>query len=228
MKLNSEEEVKFLEFMKLYGKKYSKYAYNYIMENYQHGEFSSYDIFRQIYSYLGILDENTDMYKGFLNIVLDNFNINTDVLEIAGGFFPVVSKYIDDVQMKTKKGTVTVYDPKLIVNCLNNVILKKEEFNASTNIDKYKLVYGFFPCEATEIFAKRVCSEKKDFVIGLCGCVHLDNTFFGMYSNPLERWKEYVFNIIDTNKSENCKINIKYLEKRYDSPYPIIIGKHME
>lgn len=168
--LELEEGINLL--LSFYGNELDPYLIDYISNSWFYDRNRDYtsDIMLQFFDELGVADDSTNYYKKFLNLLGENFDYNCNVLEVGGGHFPRLSKRLAEKQVK---GTVTVYDPKLLkVNYgLENLHLKKEEFTSSTSLDGVGLIIGCFPCQATDLIIERACQEKIDFQIALCDCV---------------------------------------------------------
>lgn len=125
------------------------------------------DILRQIYNEVGAMDDDINMYQGFINLLEKNFDINTDIIEFGGGIIPSLAKKLS---LKQKSGTITVYDPRIITSIehADNLILKKEQFNENTPIGNTKLIIGFMPCDSTNMLIDIACKNNLDFMIALC------------------------------------------------------------
>ena len=52
------------------------------------------DVLRQIYDEVGLLPEENNMYSGFVSLLEKNFNLDTNIVEVAGGVIPVLAKKI--------------------------------------------------------------------------------------------------------------------------------------
>lgn len=163
MKLNFEQDKKVLAFLKKYGKNYPETAYEYIKDWYNTtNEEADVDIIKQIYSYTRVVDDEYDIYKGFSTLIDQNFNINSNILEVAGGFVPALANRINEIQ---NSGSITVYEPNLVMSTLGKVKLVKEKFTEHTDIKSYDLVCALYPCDATALTLEKACVEKKDFIL---------------------------------------------------------------
>lgn len=213
-----------LKFIEAHKDSYTPREINYITGSFYWGmnnPFAS-DLLRQIYDEVGITDENVNMYEGFLKILEENFDINTDIIEIGGGIVPSLAKKI---ALRQKSGTVTVYDPRLITNIdkPDNLILKREMFSKNTPIGDTKLIIGFMPCDATTLLIDTACQKKTDFMIALCeggmregyGWLEEDDEWIGFVKYCAERG-------IETNGLGT--LGEASLEQ-YRNPYPVIYNK---
>ena len=71
-------------------------------------------------------------------------------LNITG---PTLSNLIARSQLNIGSGTITVYDPRLVISepKYSNMKLYKEEFKKDIDISSFDLVISIMPCSATEI-----------------------------------------------------------------------------
>lgn len=225
MVLSSEQDKLFLKFLIDNKDKYSQYCFNYILDYYNTNlEEASADIIWQIYSHVGIINKNIDRYDGFFKLIKKEFGVDKNIIDVGCGFIPVLCEKIDKAQQEIGKGSITGYDPNLIMTDLGKIKLYKKLFEVKDNISKFDLVVGFFPCEATELIIEKACGFEKDFIVGLCGCDHRNIPYFGYY-NP-DTWEDYIIDETEKLKHSNCNTKVVKLDKIYDNPYPIIIGKH--
>ena len=184
----SKDYKKVLKYLKDNIGNYSETEINYIFKNYDYLEDNKFvpDILRQIYDELGLLDDKDNLYLGFIDIIKDIFNIDSNIVEVGGGVIPSLGK---NITLNQKSGTVTVYDPRLINNVDNDkLILKREYFNDKTDISKCDLVIGLMPCQATEVLIRQAGKYNKDFLIGLCEGGH--NAFDDYFDDDI--WKENI------------------------------------
>lgn len=127
-----------------------------------------------IYDELGLIPDEYNWYEEFIDILIKNFDINCNILEVAGGNIPRLATRLSKRQYHLSSDTITVIDPSLAINPLNYPKLKlhKETFDLDTDIYKYDLIISLFPCEATEIILCKALEQNKDFFIRLCDCIH--------------------------------------------------------
>lgn len=212
-------------FLKKYGDGYVPRELEYIRKNWDKSLHSKYnmDILRQVYAELGFLSDDENIYKGFIKILEDNFDINRDIIEVGGGRFPSLAKMI---ALKQKSGTITVYDPRLVLtdSPLPNMKLKKENFTKRTPVRKDQMVIAFMPCEATEHAIIAAGENNADFLIALCeGGPHGDEFDY------FESEDEWITSMIYTARMMAKYHDIGDIEitdlKQYDDPYPVIYNK---
>lgn len=182
----------------------------------------AWDIIRQVLDEVGYTDKSINMYEGFMEILQKNFDINTDIVEIAGGIVPSLAKKI---ALRQKSGTVTVYDPRLITDIEkpDNLILKQEMFGKDTPLGNAKLVIGFMPCDATTAIINAACTNQIDFIVALCeGGLRKGYEW-------LEDDDEWIAHIKYLASLQVKKYDLGTLQEasleRYSNPYPVIYNK---
>lgn len=218
----SKDYKKVLKYLKDNIGNYSETEINYIFKNYDYLEDNKFvpDILRQIYDELGLLDDKDNLYLGFIDIIKEIFNIDSNIVEVGGGVIPSLGK---NITLNQKNGTVTVYDPRLINNVDNDkLILKREYFNDKTDISKCDLVIGLMPCQATEVLIRQAGKYNKDFLIGLCEGGH--NAFDDYFDDDI--WKENIMYLARRTIEENdmgVLMETDLLD--YNDPYPVIYNK---
>lgn len=138
----------------------------------------SESVLRQVDASLGVLDSFNNEYLMLFNYLLDNgYDLNGNILEIGGGFYPVLATYIDEYQRKQKCkrrlncGTITVIDPNLGVTSLGNIILKKDSFSYGCDISGYDLIIAQSPCLLTHDVLNSAIDNGKEFFVTLCKCL---------------------------------------------------------
>ena len=148
------------------------------------------------YDDCGILPHENNRYDIFVNELSNKMNINCNILEVGGG-----TKYRTASRIaKMQSGTIEVFDKQLYTTSspYSNLKLYKVNFNHMTDIRKYNLIEGQYPCQATELMIKRALEENKDLFIHICQCVHPIAPFLNMdLSHFGERSKEYQEEVID-------------------------------
>ncbi len=180
------------------------------------------DIMRQIYDEVGLLRPEQDIYAGFLEIIEDNFDLDCNIIEVGGGLIPSLAKRI---ALKQSKGTITVYDPRLIntKSGQSNLILNKEYFTKHTPLTGTDLLIGFMPCEATPIILDSACKNKVPFAVALCeGGMRTGYEFL----EDDDEWlgtMQYIARsgLEDTGYGEFRKASLT----QYNDPYPVIYSK---
>lgn len=159
----------------------------------------------QKYSKLGTY--NNGFYLAHLNKIKQNFDIRCDVLDVASGTVPVFANLLAKEQLELGCGSVTLYDPRLILRLgkYDNMFCNKKYFSLDVDVSKYKLITGIFPCEVTDDIITSACINQKDFYVALCGCDHFATDYDEYMFSDAPIYEEY---IIDRAKS---------LVKEYDN-----------
>lgn len=221
---NEELAIKALEFIEKHKDYYTDWELTFLRKNISTGLNNSRvpDILRQISVEVGALADENNMYKRFITLMEENFDIDTDILEIGGGVVPSLSKLIS---LKQQKGTITVYDPRIIQNIphQSNLTLKKEKFESDSSIGTAKLIIGFMPCDATNLIIDIACKNNLDFMVALCeGGARKGYEWI----EEDEEWIEHVkYNAYRGIEGKNMgTLGIASL-KEYGNPYPIIYNK---
>lgn len=105
---------------------------------------------------IGLLEPEKNCYLGFAKMIGETYGWNSHILEVGGGFYSAFSKYMDQFQQSHNgSGTITTFDPRLIVNKLGNVKLHREEFREEMTTESYDLIVGIMPCEATSMIIRK-------------------------------------------------------------------------
>lgn len=217
-------------FCKKYKSVYTPEEWEFIENNFWTYIFSSSapDLLMQIYTELGIECTSGNYYQKHLNNLQTKFNINCNVLDIASGIIPSFANLLAHEQLKTGKGTVTLYEPLLGFTKPKhrNMTLHKEKFTTETSIKEFDLITAIMPCAATETIIENACRNQKDFYIAMCGCTHFEYIPWGMYVTP-EMYQDYV--IDKTNRLldeyDNGTLVIEKLEGETDIDYPILYNR---
>lgn len=227
------------EFLDAHLESYTDREIAYIRRNYlslrrnPYGRYTG-DVLRQIYDELDLYptiveieqtnSSNTvgNMYDGFVKLLEENFDIDRDIVEVAGGVIPTLAKKI---ALKQKNGTITVYDPRLmhLQNLPANLILEPQSFRSNTPIPTAKMIISFMPCEATPTVITSARQNKLDFMIGLCEGGTRKNY---EWLETTDEWLGYMTYLAERTVKENDlgTLAIESLEK-YGNPYPVIYNK---
>lgn len=211
------------KFLITHEKDYTEEEKDFILRNYTWGIKNNLvtDILRQIYDELNLLEESQNVYNGFLDLLEENFDINQHIIEIGGGKIPVLGKRL---ALRQKKGTVTVYDDRLISTNtdIKNLHLIKRRLSPNEIITKKDMIIGFMPCEGTKTAINLAEKNKLDFMIAFCDGTCQDESSY----IPTDDWEQMM--IYEARKAVE-KANLGTLEKtymlKYQNPYPIIYNK---
>lgn len=198
-----------------YEKYYSKTDFEYVMKNFI-TKFDSREsigtLLLQAYEDCGLSEElSVNLYGSFINHIKTDCDINGDLLEVGCGVIPSLAKSLKKQQ---SIGTITVMDPVVKIPQYGNLRIIHGTFTAQTDVSKYKLIYGAFPCRATSTMIQSSYENDVDLYLALCGCVE------GM---PYLDYYEYLFDLEDTMKSLSNKTGRNFDIFEYsDLPYPLI------
>ena len=223
-KLSQDEYVhRIIKFVETHATSYTPIEQEFIKKNILWGmkHPNQMNLLLQLYEEVGF-DIGDNIYKGFISLIENNFDINKNIIEIGGGIIPTLGK---NIALKQKSGTVTVYDPRLITDISHpdNLILKKELFNKSSNIENTSMIIGFMPCEATNTIIEVACENNLDFIIALCE----GGTRPGYeWLETDDEWISHVkSNAIRGLKNSNLgTLGMTFLTQ-YNDPYPVIYNK---
>lgn len=214
-------------YLKIYQDKYPDLAVQFIEEHFLERMpiSDTTDLLKQIYALFGILNEDENCYLGFANMVGERYGWNSHILEIGGGFFPMFSKYVDEFQQENgSKGTITVYDPDLIVDRLGNIALHKECFTEEMSVESYDLVVGIMPCEATRMIIRKATKEHKEFFLAMCGCVHSSNLAIPSALISYGSYVDEIYALAKLQEKDGFEVT-KESGWQYSFKYPIISSK---
>lgn len=159
------KEIKaFKTFIDKYQDEYGKEALDFIKKNFVklYQEQTRMDIMLEIYQTLGMLKKEESLYHGILNIMQKEFDLNTDLLEIGGCWYPAMAELIAQNQTN---GSVTVYDSSLVTTSIDNLILYNRDYTNEDEPTNFNLIYGVAACEATELIIKKANANNKDFLV---------------------------------------------------------------
>lgn len=215
------------DFLDAHVDQYTEREINYIRRNIFHPMTKEYiyysaDILRQIYDELGLLPSEKNIYLGFLKLLEDNFDIDRNIVEVAGGRIPCLAKRI---AIKQKTGTITVYDPRLIptIPREENMILKRQSFNTKTPVTGAQLIIGVMPCDATIAAVEAACDNNIDFMFALCEGG--DRSGYEWLETD-EEWIGYIKYIAGNGVKNNDMGTLHQASlESYGSPYPVIYNK---
>lgn len=224
---------KLREYLSKYSSGYDVSALKYIEDNFLDcidGEFVP-DILMQIYSELGIYSDENNFYLQHVNILKQNFDIKTNILDIASGFMPAFGNLLAQEQLKLGSGTITLYDPALVTQepKYRNMKLNKVLFTKDMSVESYDLITGILPCDATELIIEKACENRKNFYVAMCGCDHSNSAYSSYYYGQSyeEYYQDYVIDKTEEllKKYGNGNLKIKRLPKHFSAQYPILFNQ---
>ena len=194
----------------------------YIMDNFSSGIFTDFSdaLLRQIYDELNLIDDEHNIYLGFTSLIERVHGLDKNILEVGGGKIPCLGK---SIALRQKSGTITVYDPSLIITDTShkNLILKKKNFTTQLIIPKPDLIIGFTPTTATDQILEYAFATNTDFMIALSDV--FDEIDYYQEDDIWTHWQQEKIYEARAKVTENNmgKLLVDTLEK-YDNPYPII------
>lgn len=198
-----------------YEKYYSKSDLEYVMKNFVN-RFEDRDcinnLLLQAYEECGLSEElSVNLYGSFINHIRTDCDINGDLLEVGCGVIPSLAKSLKKIQTS---GTITVIDPLVKIPEYGDLRIINGTFTEQTDVSKYKLIYGTFPCEATSAMIHSSYENDVDLYLALCGCA--DGKLYLDYY-------EYLFDLEDTMETLSNKTGRNFDIFEYsDLPYPLI------
>ena len=213
------------EYLLKYGEFYPSLAVSYILEHYGNDlNMERPDLMNQVYDALGIFSNDKNPYIQYSNLIEKYFNLNSNILEIGGGFYPALASHIADKQLNLKNGTITVYDKNLILTSLKNIKLVKRDYATEDDVSNFDLLIGIMPCQATSLIIEKANKGKKDFFIALCGCTHFSREYLMFRNLTQNDWFDYIRKLYyKTNIDGTALIEIES-PTEYNR-YPILIKK---
>lgn len=209
-----ENLIKELEmYFSLYEDEYTKEELEFVRDNFVefYKEGIHIDIISQIFTALEI-KKGDDKYKKYFEYLKDKYSLDKNILEVACGHFPALSKHIDEYQRKVNTGTITAYDPRLVTTKYGNIKLYKKLFDESIDISNMSLITGMFPSEATTKIIEIANAKNKDFSVLTCGCAHLPEEEFFYYPTSMSSWQNYLYKLAKTDLDSSRTIDIDYID----------------
>ena len=179
---------------------------------------------RELYDAAGIIPEDHNIYKAFLDEIIRVHGIEgRHIIEVGGGALP---RLAERIHLKQKNGSITVYDPRLFIGLpdKNNFRLKREIFKRNTPTHNADLLIGLMPCKGAEALVESAISNSIDFMVWLC-----EGGWHGETIDYFETDDEWRATVIQTArygmKDKNMgKLMIKKLPE-FSKEYPIIYNE---
>lgn len=200
-----------------------KYLLNYALKGHTPGKLIP-DLVTEVYDKLGILEDNDNIYLGFMDLLDQEFLYrDRNIIEVGGGIIPSLAKRVSREQVS---GKIKVYDPRLSKYEHNNekLTLVRDKFYGNTKVGDANLIIGFMPCEATYNIIDSASRNNIDFMIALCeGGPHGD--IYDYFENEND-WLGTMLYMAERAVEDNNmgSLEKKYL-KKYNNPYPIVYNK---
>ena len=220
----------FKNFKKKYKDKYEdEELWYYIEENFWNfiDKNSAPDVLMQIYTELGIESPDGNFYKEHLKRLKERFDIRGNVLDVASGSIPAFANLLAHEQLKIGSGTVTLYEPLLIVDKPKypNMTMYRQNFTEYTYIKNFDLITGIMPCGVTETLIEQACRNQKDFYVAMCGCTHFEYVPYDFLITP-ESYQYYIIEKTEQllQRYDNGTLEVEHLDN-YEINYPILYNK---
>lgn len=204
-----------MEYIKKYGKYYSKENITYIKNNFIY----EYDLeedhnclLLEAYEECGLSSGlYRDYFGAFIKHIKEDCDIKGDLLEVGCGPMPSLAK---SLRKEQENGSITVMDPIIKIKDYGSLKIINKKFTDKTDVSKYSLVYGFAPCGATKTMITNSCKNDVDLYIQLCGCT--ENGSHNDYDEYIYILNELLYkSVVDTGRSYAIFQND-------DLPYPTI------
>lgn len=217
-----ELNYKIRQFLKEHPEGYSEIEKDFIVKNMEWGRNTCLvtDILRQIYDELNLLEENKNIYLGFMELIEKNFEKKDTIIEVGGGRLPRLGTRLALANPNSK---IVVYEQELLQtsSSLPNLILKKERFTVNSNVNGASLICGFMPCEATVAQIQTACEQGINFITALC-----DGGNHQLLDTEEDYWEEHIiYEAKKLVKKHNLgDLKITYM-KDYNNPYPVIYNQ---
>lgn len=161
-------------------------------------------------------DDSKNPYLKYLRVFEEYFSYDQNIVDVGAGRFPADATLLKERQ---KSGTIAVYDPNILPIENKDLIIKKEKFTLQTDLTGQDLLFGIYPCEATEAMIRKANQEHKNLFLGLCGCSHYnDYEIFFLHKDP-RNWQEDMYYLLRGTNQDNSEIKV------VESEYPILIKK---
>lgn len=203
-------------YLSLYEDEYTEDEINFIRSNlinfFKSG--TQIDITSQVLVALGRLPDCDNRYKKYLEFLKTRYSLDGNILEVACGKFPALSKYIDEYQKDLSNGSITAYDPKLITTSYGNIRLHKKIFDDTIDLSNYSLVTAIHPSEATVQIIEAANKGDRDFSILTCGCAHFPDKERPFFYTPaiMYEWQNYLINVARRDLSPSRTLDIDYID----------------
>lgn len=176
--------------------------------------------------YLGRLPEEINIYDYFIKLINYYYGMDQNILEIASGFIPAMAIKIHELQKLKNKGSIAVCDPVIEIEKLEGIKIIKEEFSTETNILAYDLLIGICLCEATIPTIINSLVNKKNFCLGLCGCIHVTQDEIKNHELSITSWLNYIYDKINYYLPADKELVVEDLMEQCNYEYPIILIKN--
>ncbi len=185
-----------------------------------------YDIMRQIYCAIGLIPNQLNAYRAYLELLVKYHVITRHLVEIGGGPYFLFAMYVDELQRKLGQGRMTVYDPRLVETKYGNINAIKDYFYEETDVSDIDLLVLIRTCGITkngsstlELALERSFEHKIDTFIALCSCYRIDENGFIIEK---EEYHKMIIDMVSANTTSRDKVRILKLPDKHIHKDPII------
>lgn len=215
---NEQNLQRFYTYVEQYKHLYPKDAINFIKENF--GGDIACDILLQVYAKLGLLETKENIYLEFFNKINICHGLTKNIYEIGCGFYPILTEYIDKDQTELGDGSVTGFDPYVVIENIGKAKLIKAKFEVDyINTKVPDLLVSLAPCESTIPIIEYANRYRIPFSYALCGCNHTTGV---QYSSSVSDWHNYVYKIAKATLDTDAELEIDQFDESFNYPYPIL------
>ena len=137
------------------------------------------ELLKEVSEQLRVGIDPLSSYITYFNKIKEYFDIQTDIIEVGFGRFPIMSFLIDQEQSKYQSGSITAYDIlsiqynkldiemkwKTPVAPLGNIKYRFAHLSRNTISKKYDLIFGIKTCSGAIDIVRKANNDKKDFFI---------------------------------------------------------------
>ncbi len=169
------------------------------------------NFFLQVFSISGAYPDEVNPYYQMATEIEEEYGVDRDIMEVGAGFFPALAVELRKKQIKIGKGTVTIYDPKTIIDSESEYGIKviKQKFTENMMIKEGSILVGRKPCKATPIIIKNANAQAIETYINLCACNHTPDTYQHEHSDVAQKdmWPHYIENLTKSTLPKNFIAN---------------------
>lgn len=138
---------------------------------------------KQILSKFGVLKNGCDEYLEMFKLLEEYSFLEGNCCEVGAGIYPRLAELVWP-QLKLRNGSLTIYEPNILLTPFDQVTIVKDKFTGDTNIDSIDTLFALYPCQASIAIAEKAFQEDKNLMLAFCGCNHSTKEhpkWFGKY-----------------------------------------------
>ena len=231
-----ENRRKFDEFLEKYGHLYPKHFYEDIKHYAFSSVFQSDSVLTQIYSYIGAISEENDIYKASVKLLFDEFGVDRSFVELGAGMFPNRAIYIDEEQQRCGVGSITTYDRTTVVSKYGNIDIHQHNLSAYSKTF-FKTGSVLITHDAHDGIMHAVdiaCKEGIEYMITPCrgiyaydGCDEDNSMGFTHFCSDeeVESYHRYLYSRLEKVKPDGYHLSKVYPYKNFGNNNPTFICK---